>query len=185
MPQWRQALIKSLHKTRSMPESRFFQLATCDSHGMPQCRTVVFRGISDDNELIVISDTRTHKYTELNETPHAQCCWYFTKTREQYRLTTSVAILTLSARESLVREQWSKLSDAGKKQFLWGEPGTPRHDASPLHAEGDFSRVPDYFCVLLLSIESVDYLNLRGNPQIREWHTKDANDNWQCQPVIP
>ena len=41
MPQWRQGLTKSLHKTRSVPESRYFQLATADAQGLPYCRTVV------------------------------------------------------------------------------------------------------------------------------------------------
>ena len=59
MPQWRQGLTKSLHQTRSMPESRYFQLATVDGSGVPYCRTVVFRGITDDNQLVIISDTRS------------------------------------------------------------------------------------------------------------------------------
>ncbi len=61
MPQWRQGLTKSLHQTRSMPESRYFQLATVDGSGTPFCRTVVFRGMTDENQLVVISDTRTRK----------------------------------------------------------------------------------------------------------------------------
>ena len=65
MPQWRQGLTKSLHQTRSMPESRYFQLATVDGSGVPYCRTVVFRGITDDNQLVVISDTRSDNMTSL------------------------------------------------------------------------------------------------------------------------
>ncbi|WP_242633698.1 hypothetical protein [Alteromonas sp. KUL17] len=77
------------------------------------------------------------------------------------------------------------MSDAGKKQFLWGEPGTPRNDGSALQVEGDFGVVPPHFCVIMLAIDSVDYLNLRGNPQSREWHQKDGNGNWVSQSLIP
>ena len=80
MPQWRQGLTKSLHQTRSMPESRYFQLATVDGSGVPYCRTVVFRGITDDNQLVVISDTRSDKYDQLGQNPHSQVCWYLLST---------------------------------------------------------------------------------------------------------
>jgi hypothetical protein len=84
-----------------------------------------------------------------------------------------------------VKQHWNKLSDAGKKQFLWGEPGTPRNDGSALQVEGDFDEVPPHFCVILLAVDRVVYLNLRGNPQSREWHQKDANGNWVSQSLIP
>ena len=170
MPQWRQGLTKSLHQTRSVPESRYFQLASVDSNGVPYCRTVVFRGVTDDNQLVVISDTRSEKFEQLSQTPEAHVCWYFSKTREQYRFSCKASLVTLEQDDELVTSQWNKLSDAGKKQFLWGEPGTPRNDGSALQIEGSFDKVPNHFCTILLAINSVDYLNLRGNPQHREWH---------------
>lgn len=185
MPQWRQGLTKSLHQTRSMPESRYFQLATVDGSGTPFCRTVVFRGMTDENQLVVISDTRTEKYSQLEQNAQAQICWYFSKSREQYRFSCLATIITASQDVDLVKQHWNKLSDAGKKQFLWGEPGTPRNDGTALQIEGDFDEVPPHFCVILLAIESVDYLNLRGNPQSREWHQKDVNGNWVSQSLIP
>ena len=118
MPQWRQGLTKSLHQTRSMPESRYVQLTSVDESGFPHCRTVVFRGLTDNNELVVISDTRSEKYQQLLKRPQAQVCWYFSKTREQYRFTCNATVLTAQQDETLVREQWNKLSDAGKKQFF-------------------------------------------------------------------
>ncbi|MEC8376841.1 MAG: pyridoxamine 5'-phosphate oxidase family protein [Pseudomonadota bacterium] len=185
MPQWRQGLTKSLHQTRSMPESRYVQLASVDESGFPHCRTVVFRGLTDNNELVVISDTRSEKYQQLLKRPQAQVCWYFSKTREQYRFTCNATVLTAQQDKALVSEQWNKLSDAGKKQFFWGEPGTPRHDSAALQVEGDFKHAPEHFCVILLAIETVDYLYLRGNPQNREWHEKNSEGNWVCQALIP
>jgi pyridoxamine 5'-phosphate oxidase len=185
MPSWRQSLVKSLHKTRSIPESRYFQLATANSEGVPFCRTVVHRGLTDDNKLLVISDTRTDKFQQLSENNRCHVSWYFAKTREQYRFNCIASMATKCEEPELVKTQWEKLSDAGKKQFLWGRPGTPRQVESALNIEGDYSIVPAHFCVLSLNIENVDYLNLRGNPQHREWHEKDENDNWVSQSIIP
>ncbi|CAD5279370.1 Pyridoxamine 5'-phosphate oxidase [Alteromonas sp. 38] len=185
MPQWRTGLTKSLHASRSMPESRYFQLATADKDGVPYCRTVVYRGLSDDNKLIVISDTRTEKYTQLSQQAKAQGCWYFSKTREQYRFSVIATIMTENEDRSLIESHWAKLSDAGKKQFLWGDPGTPRNNGLPLQIAGDYSVAPEHFCVILLDIVNVDYLNLRGNPQYRELHRRDDKGNWISQSIIP
>ncbi len=185
MPQWRQGLTKSLHHTRSMPESRYFQLASVDDKGLPFCRTVVYRGLTDDNQLVIISDTRSEKYKQLKANEHAHVCWYFAKSREQYRFGCTAACITWQSDSDLLTLHWNKLSDAGKKQFMWGEPGTPRNDGAALHIEGSFDEVPPHFCVILLAVETVDYLSLRGNPQHREWHQKDAMGNWISQSLIP
>lgn len=185
MPLWRQNLVKSLHKTRSVPESRYFQLATANQEGIPFCRTVVHRGLTDDNGLIVISDTRTEKYQQLVQNNRCHVAWYFAKTREQYRFHCLADISTKEKSPDLVEAQWDKLSDAGKKQFLWGTPGTPRNGESALHVEGDYTTIPAHFCVLTLNIETVDYLNLRGNPQNREWHKKNEHGDWVSQSLIP
>ncbi|MCU7553970.1 pyridoxamine 5'-phosphate oxidase family protein [Alteromonas sp. ASW11-19] len=185
MPLWRQQLTKSLHQTRSTPESRYFQLATCDSEGRPQCRTVVFRGISDQHELQVISDTRSGKWDDLQGNGFAQVCWYFAKTREQYRLDVTATCLKVADNPSLLAQYWQKLSDAGKKQFLWGTPNTPRDTNQPLLAESDFDDVPEHFCLLALKVTAVDYLSLRGNPQYRERHYTDSAGDWVAKPVIP
>ena len=185
MPLWRQQLTKSLHQTRNTPESRYFQLATCDANGLPQCRTVVFRGMTDDHALEVISDTRTSKYLEMSQQPDVQVCWYFAKTREQYRFTATADIITSSDDAKRVASHWQKLSDAGKKQFLWGEPDTVRDPTLPLVVDGDFSNVPSHFCLLHLTVKAVDYLNLRGNPQLREKHAIGANGEWLTTSVIP
>lgn len=185
MPLWRQQLTKSLHQSRNTPESRYFQLATCDHQGLPQCRTVVFRGLTDNNALEVISDLRTSKYREMTYQPQVQVCWYFAKTREQYRFTALSDVITVNDDPQQVSAHWQKLSDAGKKQFLWGEPDSHRDPSLPLVAEGDFDEVPAHFCLLHLKIQAVDYLNLRGNPQLREKHVMDADGKWLAKPVIP
>lgn len=185
MPQWRAELTKSLHKTRSIPESRYFQLATVDSDGVPYCRTVVYRGITDDNQCVAVSDTRTDKCAQLVHNARAQICWYFAKTREQYRFSVTADVVTLDDNFELVQAHWARLSDAGKKQFLWGKPRAPRNSELPLKADGDFALVPAHFCVLLLNVEKVDYLNLRGTPQYRALHYCDEQGNWHSQSVIP
>lgn len=36
---------------------------------------------------------RSHKIEELRQQPHAEACWYFTGSREQYRLSGKVLVV--------------------------------------------------------------------------------------------
>lgn len=185
MPLWREHLTKSLQHTRHQPESRYIQLATVDRAGMPANRTVVFRGIEDNGALMVVSDTRTDKWQDLQHCNDGAVCWYFSKTREQYRFAVNAQCLTLASFPAVVEEYWSRLSEAGKKQFFWGEPKTPRDASQPLPMRSDTQDVPPHFGVIRLQVMTVDYLSLRGNPQYREWHYKDDRDEWVSKAVIP
>ncbi|GGF81080.1 pyridoxamine 5'-phosphate oxidase family protein [Alteromonas lipolytica] len=184
---WRTWLLKSLDKTRDLPESRYFQLATVDENGCPQNRTVVCRGFDDAEALLwVVTDSRNCKVPELKLNPQASICWYFSKTREQYRLAVTARVETPDSALSLCQHHWQRLSVSARQQFLWGEPGTKR--AHPKRSLVDHSAdtevVPPHFCVLALTVTSVDYLNLRGNPQTRYYFTQHDGD-WHAEALIP
>ena len=186
MPSWNQRLTKSLHQTRNQPESRYFQLATIDGEGIPENRTVVFRQLDDaDYSLVIVSDTRSGKWASLTHQPMASVCWYFSKTREQYRFTVAGSCFTRNDDPTLISKHWSKLSDAGRKQYFWGRPSSVRQDDAPLRVNEDMSQPPEHFCVMKFKIQAVDYLSLQGNPQYREKHWQDKAGNWITQPVIP
>lgn len=186
MPGWNQRLTKSLHQSKSQPESRYFQLATLTDDLVPANRTVVFRYLEEASySLVVVSDTRSAKWQELALQPNASVCWYFSKTREQYRFVVKGQGFTVDSDPALIHKQWSKLSDAGRKQYFWGQPATPRASDAPLRVTSDMSEAPEHFCVLKLKIQSVDYLSLQGNPQYREKHWLDGNGDWVSQPIIP
>lgn len=187
MSDWSALLLKSLDKTRDMPESRYFQLATVDSSGLPHNRTVVCRGVDENQSLMwVVTDTRNKKVAELKGNPHAAVCWYFAKTREQYRMTVSCRVDTPNDDRALCLQHWERLSVAARQQFLWGEPGSER--TAPKKSLIDHSAntdvLPDHFCVLTLLVESVDYLNLRGNPQQRQCFEKHQGQ-WHSKELIP
>lgn len=186
-PLWLERLTSSLQQSKNQSESRFLQLATVDSLGHPANRTVVFRGLDDDDmSLIFISDLRSEKIAHLKETPIAECCWYFTRTREQYRLRVGCTIITPECdRLGVCQYSWDQLSDSAKAQFLWGEPKTSRDASQTLKPNGALEDMPTHFCVIKAKVEHVDYLNLLANPQSRELHFVDDSGNWATENVIP
>lgn len=186
MSAWKQRLTKSLHQTRNQPESRYFQLATVDTQGVPENRTVVFRQLEDeDYSLVIVSDTRSAKWESLSHQPMASICWYFSKTREQYRFTVNARCYNRKDDKSLIETYWSKLSDAGRKQYFWGRPSSVRQNDAPLRVSEDMTQPPEHFSVMKFRVLAVDYLSLQGNPQHREKHWLDESGNWTTQPIVP
>ncbi|WP_017302208.1 Npun_F5749 family FMN-dependent PPOX-type flavoprotein [Nodosilinea nodulosa] len=184
---WRSPLARALHRNRSRPYSRYFQLATVTAEGRPTNRTVVFRGwLPDTNTLTVVTDQRSAKVTDIATHPWAEACWYFTHTREQFRLGGPIQVVGADAALGEARQQaWESLSDSSRQQFYWPHPARPRApeaDFSP-QAIGDIP--PAAFCLVLLTPHQVDHLELRGSPQNRTLYTRQADAPWQIQAVNP
>lgn len=194
---WRSPLSRALHRNRSQPFARYLQLATVRLDRSPANRTVVFRGfMADTNHLMMISDRRSQKTDQIHQNPNAEACWYFTKTREQFRIAGTLTLVTADTTELDLRQArqqlWQNVSDNARIQFAWPHPKAPRdQDADEADNTDAFNPPPpdeqtplDTFCLLLLAPHSVDYLSLRGDPQTRQIHTK-SGQAWQTNLVNP
>lgn len=189
---WRSLLARALHKNRSLPDARYFQLATVRPDGLPANRTVVFRGFLDDtDQLKIITDSRSQKAEQINQNSWGEACWYFPKTREQFRLAGELTLIRAEHPNLLFQQArqttWQDLSDSARLQFAWPHPGEPR-----IEDGGAFSPPPPHleqplpnFCLLLLDPIQVDHLELRGEPQNRVFYQKNSFDDWSKEAVNP
>jgi len=130
LPPWRSPLARALHRNRSLAHVRFLQLATVRADGRPANRTVVFRGFGDDGSLRFVTDARSAKAEQIAHCAWGEACWYFTKTREQFRLTGTLTLIHAQNPDLTLQQTrqtaWQELSDAARAQFAWANPGQPR-----------------------------------------------------------
>lgn len=187
---WRSPLASALQRNRSLSQARYVQLATVDPDGLPANRTVVFRGFRDGtNQLQFATDRRSAKVSQIDHQPWAAVCWYFPKTREQFRLRGPLQLVTAAHPAHLQTERqrlWQSLSDAARTQFAWPPPGAPYADADAFAVPpppGD-RPLPD-FCLLLLAPVEVDHLELRGDPQQRQRYRLRSPSEWHVERVNP
>ncbi|MEM7717524.1 MAG: Npun_F5749 family FMN-dependent PPOX-type flavoprotein [Cyanobacteria bacterium P01_A01_bin.68] len=188
---WRSFLANALKKNRSQPHSRYFQLATVRSDGTPANRTVVFRGfLENTNKLKIITDSRSDKIIEIQNQSRGEICWYFTNSREQFRIAGNMIIIDanhqdselLKAREST----WQDLSDNARVQFAWPHPGESRENQEAFSPQQlDANKPLDNFCLLLFEPVKVDHLRLRGEPQNRTIYKRDEMGVWDITEVNP
>lgn len=189
---WRSAIARALHQNRSLIYARYLQLATVRVNGCPANRTVVFRGfLEDTNQLKFVIDNRSEKAEQINQQPWAEACWYFPNTREQFRVTGSLILVSDDNSYPTLKQaritSWQELSDAGRLQFAWPYPGKPRVEEKEAFAPlpPNSSQPLPNFCLLLLDPVQVDHLELRGEPQNRWLYLRDDHQTWSSQEINP
>jgi pyridoxamine 5'-phosphate oxidase len=189
---WRSPLSSAIHRNRSKPHSRYFQLATVNPAGYPANRTVVFRGFLDDeqNQLKMITDARSAKIQDIEHQPLAEICWYFTKTREQFRISGKLQLVTVQETNLDLQQArkftWHNLSSPGRSQFSWPDPAQPMADQSAFVVEANDTNTPhSNFCLLLLTPQRIDHLQLKSDPQQRFLYTLQSDSTWTNQAVNP
>lgn len=189
---WRSPLTRALHLNRSLPYARYLQLATVRIDGRPANRTVVFRGFLDNSDrLKFISDTRSQKFVQIEAQPWAEACWYFPKTREQFRITGTLEAIASDYPEPKLQQartsSWQELSDSARLQFAWAHPGQPRAATDTFNPPAPSPDAPlPHFCLLLLEPVQVDRLELRGDPQNRTIYTwLEGDRTWSTQAINP
>jgi pyridoxamine 5'-phosphate oxidase len=187
---WRSPLARALHRNRSLAHSRYLQLATVRAGDRPANRTVVFRGfLEGTNQLKFVTDTRSEKVDQIRKCAWGEACWYFTKTREQFRLGGRLTLVNEDHADFSLQTarqiSWQELSEAARSQFTWADPGKPRVSDASFDVSPPEATTPlPHFCLLLLEPERVDHLELRGNPQNR-WIYQYEGGNWTVQEVNP
>ena len=188
---WIKPLAQALERNRSQIYSRYFQLATVQPDGRPANRTVVFRGfLGDTNQLKTIIDTRSQKLDQILHQPWVEACWYFTETREQFRLAGELTPIDANYPDpelQLARQStWKDLSDNARLQFAWPHPGENRANSEAFSPPppDPASPLPN-FCLLLLDPVKVDHLELRGDPQNRWLYLRDESQVWSSIEINP
>jgi len=190
---WRSPLASAIAQHCAQPHSNYFQLATVQTNGRPANRTVVFRGfLGNTDQIEMASDVRSDKIEQIRTHPWGEICWYFTQTREQFRIAGQlISIDAQTAKLGWQKERqrvWQTLSDRARQQFTWPAPKQPEQENSPSRS----SPLPEKdsphpnFCLLLLDPVQVDRLELRGTPHCRWLYRLDrSSQTWHTQQVNP
>lgn len=187
---WRSPLARALHRNRSQPHSRYFQLATVRADGRPANRTVVFRGFwGETNQLKIVTDARSAKANQIEDSAWGEACWYFTETREQFRLSGRLRLVRDNPADDALKmarqQSWQELSEAARVQFAWPDSGQARSDATAFNpAPPDPIQPLPWFCLVLLDPVEVDHLELRGEPQNRYRYQLHQTD-WSVMAINP
>ncbi len=204
LPLWREGLETTLEQTKHQASSRYLQFASIGLDARPKVRTLVFRGfIENSDSLVIHTDIRTEKHKELDKTPDAEISWYFTETREQFRIAGKVNQVTKESNDLQIErsQHWQNLSTAAKLDYYKPVPGIPLPSttqastvkANTVQANTDIDTPSEQvlttphenFVLLIFKPEQVDHVMLMPSPHQRVMHSLQPNNLWESKPITP
>lgn len=182
------ALREALEANRERPESRYVTLVTGAAGAcLDSARTVVFRGFSQADELMIATDTRSAKARHVLAHPFAQVTWYFALTRQQFRLYGPARMVDEDAADAADAQErlalWRRLSPAVRVQFAWPQPGAP-FDAEAFAGLVAPVDPPAAFGLLLVRVTEAEWLDLRSDPPAR-WSGRLGENSWEFDRQNP
>lgn len=195
---WRAVLQRALKANEACRHSRYVQLATVRPDGRPANRTIVYRGQleGDSDVLTFVTDSRSRKIEEIALSPWGEVAWYFPDTREQLRLLGRLTVVDSATPDERLQQgrqaAWRNMSDAGRLQFLWPQPGEARGDDALFNPAAPKASDPvlDTFCLLCLDVEEVDHIQLapaflRHTFERQPGSGSDSSGGWVVRSVNP
>jgi hypothetical protein len=132
---------------------------------------------------------RNEKVAELAANPACELCWYFTETREQFRISGRAHVLSaadarLEAKlDDAMMRTWTQRSEASRQSVTWPQPKR-RLDEAAHYALETPAQPPEHFALLLIDVVSVDYLNIACQPHQRVVFSK-LGGQWMPRAVNP
>ena len=188
---WREPLARARHAQDRAGLEDYMQLATIRPDGTPANRTVVFRGfLEQPDRLLCGADARSAKVDQLHGNPIVELCWYFPRSREQFRVRGTATLIEaghpdadlLVARDTV----WLGLSGSVRVQFAWPNPGGPREEPAVFDIPAPAKASPPAeFCLIVVEPERVDHLQLRPSPHERQVYERDGAGEWLVTAVNP
>ena len=184
-------LLAQAQAANPQPHNRFAQLATLrgGAEPRPAVRTVAVRFFLEDGRLMISTDTRSEKVQELAANPVCELCWYFTETREQFRISARAHVVPAGIAQldgrlaEVIQRTWLERSANARQSYTWPQPLRKRDEQSA-YAASVPDEIPDNFALLLLDIVTVDYLNIAEQPHQRCVFNK-LGGQWRGRVVNP
>ena len=176
LPEWRLAIKSSIYKEGKSVSKRWIQIATISKDNSPKLRTVVFRGWSEADSMLIYTDRRSEKVNDININNNVEILWLFPKSKSQYRLKGEAHEI----KENI--KFWDNLSEQSKATWFWPNPGGKLAPKSAYDKPKNLER-PDTFNVMEVKINYVELLKLE-RPIHKRW-SWSKNNSWKRVELNP
>ena len=151
--------------------ARIITLATVDTSGQPQARSVILRE-AQPWTLTVYSDRRSPKVEQLKQQPQAQLLFWDMDKRWQLRSAAKAEVITAGAE---TEQLWERIKDTHAAQDYL----TPQAPGEFLDSDAPAQEQPQ-LAILRFHLTEIDWLELRREGHRRQRLTPDG-----VQALVP
>ena len=161
-------------------------ISTINASGHPTSRTVVLRGLEQDDRTIRFhTDCRSSKFNELNNNPHIAFLFYDVGKKVQIRLEGKV---TIHLNDITTSNFWAQSQRNSKICYAASRaPGTyvNKPPSAPLPTQEQLTKSYNNFCVILTKISKLEWLHLNSNGHKRAVFDWSSGVNCESSWVTP
>ncbi|NRA93046.1 MAG: pyridoxamine 5'-phosphate oxidase family protein [Psychroserpens sp.] len=156
---------------------RYFYLGTIHDD-KPRQRTVVMRKMLPDFTVVVFTDSRSKKVSDIQSNSNVSALFYHPKKLMQIRLEGRAELVS---DPELLKKHWNNIPENSRKDYITTlAPGADLKN--PDHV--DYDQTNPNFCILHIIPETIEYLQLKRPNHLRVQFTK-RGVKWQGQFLVP
>ena len=155
-----------LHRATADRKHPFRELviSTISPDGAPNSRTVILRGISEGlDQLMIYTDIRSDKVLELRDSSRVSLLFYHPPKKLQLKVSGEAEI---HHNDELSRVEWERNGKRGAGSYI-SELRPGREIAEPQEGWKKHPVDNRHFCVILIRIDSMEFLQLNGDRHLR------------------
>jgi pyridoxine/pyridoxamine 5'-phosphate oxidase len=150
-------------------------LATVDSDGKPTARCMYCREITEDGQVVFVSDRRTRKDDHLRNKPDAEVCFWIDDSRTQFRVGGHCVIVGAEMDDTMRQGWWARISD--ESRAIISSKGGWKLAADEPHRVTADTPMPSTFEILVVNPERVEMLAVKEQPHVSRTWTK-SGEGW-------
>ncbi|MCH8557186.1 MAG: pyridoxamine 5'-phosphate oxidase family protein [Balneolia bacterium] len=160
---------------------RYLTLSTSDEAARIQSRMLVLREVTENNKLILYTDSRSAKISQIQNNAEAGVLFWDPKRKVQLSL--SVTVKQIDDKDSLKRYRDKVNGKARESYTTKCAPGTPVDHPDEAGSFHEFEET-NFFTVLECDIHRITALQLGREKHLRLNCERKA-DSWECSWVVP
>ncbi|PKV52269.1 pyridoxine/pyridoxamine 5'-phosphate oxidase [Aquimarina sp. MAR_2010_214] len=174
------SIINDLKTAAEVPTHpfRYFTLATSDIHGSPRMRTVVLRDIDEKLNLMVYTDSRSKKVTQISEYNSVSLLFLDTERLLQISILAKAEIIT---NDKTLQSIWKGISPKSRKDYTSQQsPGKKINDPTSI----DYLKGKHFFSAIKLIPSHIEYLRLKEPDHLRVEFKRESSE-WNSSYLAP
>ena len=157
---------------------KFCVLATEGLNNAPQSRLIVLREMTSDFKFTFFTDERSGKVAQIKNNPKVCLLFYHPIKKIQLKVEGIAAIVE---DKGILEKKWSSLSTVPQKNYTTNQaPGSKLVENKDI----EYLKNKNYFCILEVQAQVVEYLKLREVNHFKVQFHKDIN-GWVSEFLVP
>lgn len=164
--------------TKKKHPFRYFSLATVGADGKPHQRTVVLRKMDSNFNLMIYTDTRSHKIKDIERQPEVSALFYHPKKLLQIRVEGTAHQISDS---EVLEDRWHAIPENSRKDYITvNAPGSPIGNPDQVN----YNTNKGHFSIIEIIPHTIEYLQLKRPNHIRVEFNSQGKE-WKGKFLVP